>query len=375
MEKVKRFIECLIPVTACNMKCSYCYVMQESRREDNVPKLNYSLETISRATTRERFGGTCFFNICGAGETLIPSYTVDLVEVLLNNGHYVNLTTNGTLTKRFDEMLQRFSAEQFGRIQFAFSYHYLELIRLKKLDEFFANVSKVFEAGASVVVQMNLCDDYLPILDEAVSICRERTGAAPQFAATRREEGYPVNRVVYDTELSDAEYAEVGRSFDSRLFDYTVDNFNVRRRGQFCYAGDWSFILNLCTGVMRRCYASCLSQNIFDHPERPIRLLAIGKHCNSPYCFNSSHYLTQGNIPEVDSPTYVEIRNRPEAKCMVEGADGWYQEPFKTALSGRLYDANKQYGVLKRALSGMVGIIDSWGFAAYSFMMNHWKRK
>lgn len=27
---IKRFVECLLPVTACNLKCSYCYVIQKS---------------------------------------------------------------------------------------------------------------------------------------------------------------------------------------------------------------------------------------------------------------------------------------------------------------------------------------------------------
>ena len=72
MKEIKRFIECLIPVTACNMRCSYCYVIQESRREDKVPDLKYGLDVISYATRQERFGGPCFFSICGAGETLIP---------------------------------------------------------------------------------------------------------------------------------------------------------------------------------------------------------------------------------------------------------------------------------------------------------------
>ena len=34
---IKRFIECTVPVTVCNMKCSYCYVMQEGRRSNKMP--------------------------------------------------------------------------------------------------------------------------------------------------------------------------------------------------------------------------------------------------------------------------------------------------------------------------------------------------
>ena len=32
-KKPKRFIECLLPVTICNLKCSYCYIIQGNRRD------------------------------------------------------------------------------------------------------------------------------------------------------------------------------------------------------------------------------------------------------------------------------------------------------------------------------------------------------
>ena len=33
MEKIKRFVECLIPVTCCNLKCSYCYQINKSHHK------------------------------------------------------------------------------------------------------------------------------------------------------------------------------------------------------------------------------------------------------------------------------------------------------------------------------------------------------
>lgn len=116
MEKIHKFIECLLPVTSCNLYCSYCYVIQENRRKMEIPTLDYPLETMIKAMTKERFGGICYFSICGAGETLIPEYTLDIVEGLLKNGHYVNITTNGTISKRFDEIVQRFTEEQRLRL-------------------------------------------------------------------------------------------------------------------------------------------------------------------------------------------------------------------------------------------------------------------
>ena len=110
--KIKRFIECLIPVTACNLKCSYCYVIQRDNRTLKIPPLDYPIEQIGRALSKKRFGGTCYFSICGAGETLIPKYMPDLIHEILSQGHFVNITTNGTLNDRFDQIVAfEFSAK------------------------------------------------------------------------------------------------------------------------------------------------------------------------------------------------------------------------------------------------------------------------
>lgn len=37
-DKIKRFIECIVPVTACNLRCHYCYVIQNDYRTNKIPK-------------------------------------------------------------------------------------------------------------------------------------------------------------------------------------------------------------------------------------------------------------------------------------------------------------------------------------------------
>lgn len=185
MDKITKFFECLIPTTVCNLKCGYCYVIQREQNTMKVPELDYSPEIIGKALTKERLGGACFFSICGAGETFVPDYLIDIVYQLLKNGHYVNITTNGTLTKKM-KRLSEIPVEWLDRLQIAFSFHYLELVRLNLLDSFFENIRYVKSLGCSYLVQLNLYDDYIPVLEDIKALCKKEIGAYPQVVATRK---------------------------------------------------------------------------------------------------------------------------------------------------------------------------------------------
>lgn len=58
MDRIKRFVECLIPVTVCNLKCDYCYVIQRHNRKGKMAELKYSPEQIGEALNKERWGGS-----------------------------------------------------------------------------------------------------------------------------------------------------------------------------------------------------------------------------------------------------------------------------------------------------------------------------
>lgn len=58
-----------------------------------------------RALSKEHLGGICFFSFCGAVETLFHPELAPLVAALLKEGHFVNITTNGTYTKGIDQLL------------------------------------------------------------------------------------------------------------------------------------------------------------------------------------------------------------------------------------------------------------------------------
>ncbi len=105
--------------------------------------LKYPIDHMIKCLPKERFGGMVFFSICGAGETMLCPELPELTHGLLKQGHFVNITTNGTITKTIDSIILNTSSEERSRLQIAFSFHYLELIRLNLLDRFFNNVAKI----------------------------------------------------------------------------------------------------------------------------------------------------------------------------------------------------------------------------------------
>lgn len=219
------------------------------------------------------------------------------------------------------------------KLNFSFSYHYIELKRLRLVDRFFSNVNLVKEKGCSYVVQLNWCDEYEEVADEIKKTCMDNIGALPQLAATRDEINLHSNVRLY-TKHTPKMYLQTGEEFDSPLFRFTMQNFMVKRK-EFCYAGKWSYVLNLGTGIIKPCYASYVRQNIFADTNKPIKLTATGKHCFSPFCMNSSHFLSMGTIPTLQTPIYAALRNR---KC-TDGSE-WYNSTMKEALSQKLSDNN-----------------------------------
>ena len=334
-EPIKCFIECLIPITACNIKCHYCYVAQRMNRSMKKAELKYPPEVMAYALRKDRLGGAAYISICGAGETLLQKEMPEIVFALLKEGHYINITTNGTISAAFKRIAELIPSELLKRINFSFSYHYIELKRTNQLQRFFDNIKYVKELGCSFVVQLNLCDEYVEHFDEIKRICLDNVGALPQLAATRDEINLHKDIRLF-TKKSKEEYMQLGESFDSPLFRFTMKNFMVKRK-EFCYAGQWAYVLNLSTGIMKPCYASQIRQNVFENPETPIRLTAIGCHCRSPFCMNSSHFMSMGVIPSVSTPSYGELRNR-------ECQDGttWYNDVMKDVLYKKISDVRSQ---------------------------------
>mgnify|MGYP003771262597 CR=1 FL=1 len=106
MDKIKRFVSIYVPVTSCTLRCQYCYVTHNRLFNNKLPVLKYSPEIVKKALSKRRLGGTCLVNFCAGGETLLPEKVVDYIRVLLEEGHYVMIVTNATMTKRFKQILK-----------------------------------------------------------------------------------------------------------------------------------------------------------------------------------------------------------------------------------------------------------------------------
>ncbi len=341
MEKISKLILAHNPVTTCNFRCAYCYITQHKQFDNALPVFPYSAEEIRKALSQKRLGGPCYINTCGGGETLIPHETVDYVRELLLEGHYVEIVTNGSLKKRFEEIVNTYPQEALERLIIKFSFHYEELVRLNLMDVFFENVHLVQQAGCSFTIEMTVFDSLVPKIPEIKRIFQEKMGTDVLCHLTvGRKDNDPNIPIMTDYSLD--EYKNIWSSFDSDMFKFKLSTYYVKRK-EFCYAGAWSFYLDLGNGYARKCYNQGNGVNIFQKVDEPIHLPPVGHGCKLPHCYNSHALLTFGLIPELDTPTYAQMRNRVDAS-----GNEWLTPKVKTFFSSKLKDRNKEYSEMKK---------------------------
>lgn len=342
MDKIKRYIDCYVPVTTCTLRCHYCYITTHRLFEGKLPEFKYSPQHVRKALSKERLGGTCLINFCAGGETLLTPNLFGYVKELLEEGHYVMLVTNATLTRRFEEFAT-LPKELTSHLFFKFSYHYLELKKKNLLDTFFSNIRMMRDCGCSFTLELTPSDEAIPYIDEIKECALRNVGAIPHVTIARDERD--AGKLPILTELSRDEYIKTWSVFDSKIFNYKTTIFEVKRH-EFCYAGDWSLYLNLQTGNMTQCYRSYFSQNIFEDIEKPIDFKPIGCNCKEYHCYNGHSFIVLGDIPELKAPTYAQLRNR----ICLDGTE-WLQPEMKSFMSTKLYDTNTEYSAVKKMVA------------------------
>lgn len=341
MDKIKRFITCHVPVYACNFRCSYCYVGQHPNAYKNgIRKFCISPREIADFFSIDRTGGVCYFNLCAAGETFLHPELEDLVCELTERGHYVDVITNGVLTDKIRSLVNNLTINQRKHLFLKFSFHYLELKTKGLLDTYVSNVNWCRENNVSVSVEITPHDELIDYFDEIKTFSLQNFNALPHITVARNENTKEIKILSNKTNY---EYYKIWRDFDSQLFNFKFSIFNQKRR-EFCYAGDWSLYVSLLTGDYYQCYGGNLLGNI-KRINKPINFCAIG-HCKQPHCWNGHAFLSLGTIPNLNTPTYRDLRDRRLKNC----GGNWLEAEIADFFDSKLVESNREFPFFKKNL-------------------------
>lgn len=320
-----------IPMSICNFRCSYCYLAQRpSHYEGKMPDYKYSPEQFGKAMSVKRIGGIAYGNFTATGETLLMRDLGKYIKAFVEQGHYAEIVTNLTITPALEEILS-WDKELLKRIEFKCSFHYLELKKKNMLKVFSNNVHRIWEAGASANIEMTPADDVVPFIEEIKAFCIKEFGAFPHLTIARDDR---TSGIDYLTDYSADEYDKIWGQFESDFWKFKKTIFGVKQKG-FCYAGAWSYYVDLTTGEARQCYCGESLGNIFENPEEKLPEKPIGK-CRLPHCFNGHALLTLGLIPSIAAVHYGDIRNRN----MKGGKNEWLQSDLLNFFNGRVFEDN-----------------------------------
>lgn len=327
---MKKFIDVYVPTEICNFSCSYCYVSQEETISKQILPIRHEPEEIRKALSKERLGGVCLLNFCGGGETLLGNDILPVIKVLLEEGHYISVVTNGTITKRFEE-ISKWKNELKRHLFLKFSFHYMELKKRNLLDIFFYNCNLMKREGISISLELMPHDELIPYIGEIKKVSLDKVGALPHVTVGRNNNTKQLKLLSY---LSMDEYKKVWGTFHSIMFDFKMDMFGKEQRG-FCYAGNWSCSLRIDTGDLFQCNGLIKIDNIYSDILRPITFRIVGNKCPHPHCWNCHSYFALGVMPTIDAPTYREIRDR-----VCKDGTHWLNQECREFFQQKLSDSN-----------------------------------
>lgn len=333
-DRIHRFIDINVNgTTMCNLHCEYCYVWRkEEFKAGTVLSKEHGIEEMRSGLSKDRLGGSCFMNLCARGETLLAQDIVKLIFGLLEEGHFVSVVTNGTVTSRIEEILA-FPQEYLDRMFFKISFHYRELARLKLMEKFWDNVNRIRKTNASYTLEITPGDETIPLIPEIKEMSLLKTdGMLPHVSFTRDS-----NKVGYDllSEHSIEEYRRIWGQFDSKMFDLKSRWYGKNMRKYQCYGGNWSYLVDLNSGIIKPCYRADVMGNIYDKTMKAFPVLPIDHQCRVAYCFNNHAFLAWGCVPQISCDTYLAMRNRENEK-----GEAWVKPVMEKAMTQKLQDNN-----------------------------------
>ena len=330
MSSVKKLIFLNIPLSICNLRCHYCYIAQRKECYQGIqPQMKYTPEQVAAALSNKRIGGPAFINICAQGETLLLKNLDKYIELLLKEGHYIELVTNMTVTSMLDKILQ-IDRKLLSHLEFKCSFHYLELKSKEWLRLFADNVNKVWDAGASATIELVPSDELIPYVEEVKQFAMENFGALPHVTIARNDGKSDID---YLTKLPQDEYDKIWDKFDSGFWRYKRSIFGVKQK-EFCYAGLWSMHIDMATGMYKQCLRSMPIVDVFANPEKALPKLPVCS-CHLAHCYNGHALLTMGLIPDATDVGFGDIRNR-----IRDDGSEWLNPDLKDFFNGKLKDNN-----------------------------------
>jgi len=338
IDGIKKMFLFAIPVSICNFRCHYCYLAQRDISfQNNHPEMKYSPEEFKAAMSKGRIGGLAFANFCADGETLLVKNIDQYVKGFIEQGHYAEVVTNLSVTNVLERFLS-WDRELLGRLEFKCSFHYLELKKKNLLNVFAENVKRVWKAGASATIEITPSDELIPYIDEVIAFSKEHFGALPHLTIARDDRTESID---YLTKLDMASYEQTWAQFGSALWEFKRTIFGMKQK-KFCYAGEWSLFINLCTGAAKSCYCGASLGDVLANPMEPFPQKPIGK-CPIAHCYNGHAFLTFGLIPNATDVRYADVRN----KICSDGSE-WLTPELKAFFSSYLPNQNKQYSRVKQ---------------------------
>lgn len=325
---IKKYILCNVPYNDCNLRCPYCYIGQ-TIGYTKLKLIKHSPKYIRAALSQKRLGGAAIITLCGRGETLLDASVPDIIKELTEEGHFVTIVTNGTITSAFDKILNLPIDKK--TLFFKFSLHYMELKRLNLLDVYAQNVRKVWTQGCSITLELVSSDDLVDYIDEIKEWSMKNFGAWPHLTIARDDRQKTFTLL---TEMSINEFEKTWKCFDSKMFDFKIETLNMKRFKN-CMAGDWSFVVSLDTGKINKCTGNPYISNIYEDIFSDIYLEKVGDKCCLPYCYNCHAYMALGISNEIEAPTYFEVRDR-----VTDKGEHWVNDTVRNVFTQKLYINN-----------------------------------
>ena len=323
-ERIEKFIGIHFKLSACNLKCSYCYVGKHKNGMIDIP---YSLEEMRKAFSRNRLGGICFINICSDGETLIHPMMPKIIEAFIQEGHYVLVVTNATLRNRIEDCIN--CNADVSKLFFKVSFHYEEMKRLGILDSFFDNLEMIKKSPCSFTVEYITSDETLDEIEAFKQECMDKMGVLPHLNMPRDERANNLGVLSKNTWYSYIKKWDKA-DFKSEFWHFRKQMFGKKYK-EFCYAGQRSIWVNMENGFSYQCYDLPPIQNFMGEINKPVKWLAVGNHCPQAHCYVSYSHMTLGTINFQNfvnyKPSYDVIRNR----VCIDGTE-WIKPTYKKAF-------------------------------------------